>query len=190
MGNACRQRAGCGAETLNRAETRKSKTESAMYEHIFTLMGIRCADGSKGRRGGTSCRTFEFSFRSVFHRWLKNLRFAEPPLARTTGAYAFWIDADDVVDPPEREKSRQLLEGLRSDGAGRGAAEAAAYVVRCGAILGRVGIAGRRWWILSGSFRCDHRILEAEPPERPDWPTTLGSCAEGLRRSRHNGTRS
>ncbi len=122
-GNACRQRAGRGVQTLDRAGTRKSKTESTMYEHGFTRMGIRCADGSKGRRGGTSCWVFEFSFRSVFHRWLKNLRFAGPPLARTTGAYEFWIDADDVVDPPEREKLRQLLEGLRSDGAGRGAAK-------------------------------------------------------------------
>jgi glycosyltransferase involved in cell wall biosynthesis len=33
-------------------------------------------------------------------------------LARATGDYAFWLDADDVVDPPQREKLRALLDGL------------------------------------------------------------------------------
>jgi len=33
-------------------------------------------------------------------------------LARGTGDYAFWLDADDVVDPPEREKLEGLLEQL------------------------------------------------------------------------------
>ena len=42
-------------------------------------------------------------------------------LARATGDYAFWLDADDVVDPPEREKLRELLDGLPSgSGEGRG----------------------------------------------------------------------
>ncbi len=34
-------------------------------------------------------------------------------LARATGDYAFWLDADDVIDPPERETWRRLLDGLR-----------------------------------------------------------------------------
>ena len=34
-------------------------------------------------------------------------------LAHATGDYAFWLDADDVVDPPEREKLQALLDGLR-----------------------------------------------------------------------------
>ena len=45
-------------------------------------------------------------------------------LARATGDYAFWLDADDVVDPLEREKLRIILDRLR-----RG--DEAAYVVRC-----------------------------------------------------------
>ena len=40
-------------------------------------------------------------------------------LARATGDYAFWLDADDVVDPPEREKLRELLDGLPSGRRGR-----------------------------------------------------------------------
>ncbi len=45
-------------------------------------------------------------------------------LARATGDYAFWLDADDVLDPPERERLRSLLAGLRPG-------DEAAYVVRC-----------------------------------------------------------
>jgi glycosyltransferase involved in cell wall biosynthesis len=45
-------------------------------------------------------------------------------LARATGDYAFWLDADDVVDPPERVKLRMMLNRLR-----RG--DEAGYVVRC-----------------------------------------------------------
>jgi GT2 family glycosyltransferase len=33
-------------------------------------------------------------------------------LARATGDFAFWLDADDVLDPPQREKLRALLDGL------------------------------------------------------------------------------
>ncbi len=45
-------------------------------------------------------------------------------LARATGDYAFWLDADDVVNPPERAKLEALLRGLRPG-------DEAAYVVRC-----------------------------------------------------------
>jgi glycosyltransferase involved in cell wall biosynthesis len=45
-------------------------------------------------------------------------------LAHATGDYAFWLDADDVVDPTEVEKLRWILHQLR-------AGDPAAYVVRC-----------------------------------------------------------
>jgi len=45
-------------------------------------------------------------------------------LARGTGDYAFWLDADDVLDPPERERLEALIDGLRPG-------DPAAYVVRC-----------------------------------------------------------
>ncbi|MGO9914668.1 MAG: glycosyltransferase [Isosphaeraceae bacterium] len=35
-------------------------------------------------------------------------------LARATGDYAFWLDADDVVDPPQRANLEALLDGLRN----------------------------------------------------------------------------
>ena len=45
-------------------------------------------------------------------------------LARATGDYAFWLDADDVLEPPERAKLKAVLDGLGRNGE-------AAYVVRC-----------------------------------------------------------
>src|SRR5436190_418607 len=45
-------------------------------------------------------------------------------LARATGDYVFWLDADHVVDPPQRERLRRLLDGLRPG-------DEAAYGVRC-----------------------------------------------------------
>ncbi len=45
-------------------------------------------------------------------------------LRRATGDYAFWLDADDVVDPPQREKLRIILDRLRYG-------DEAGYVVRC-----------------------------------------------------------
>ena len=66
-------------------------------------------------------------------------------LARATGDYAFWLDADDVVDPPQREKLRTVLQRLR-DG------DEAGYVVRCAA-TGPDGTGGERSTTTSGSFR-------------------------------------
>jgi tetratricopeptide (TPR) repeat protein len=45
-------------------------------------------------------------------------------LAHASGDYAFWLDADDVIDPPQRDKLKALLAGLSGD-------DEAAYVVRC-----------------------------------------------------------
>jgi len=45
-------------------------------------------------------------------------------LARAKGDYAFWLDADDVIDPPERDRLERLIGGLRPG-------EQAAYVVKC-----------------------------------------------------------
>ena len=45
-------------------------------------------------------------------------------LSHATGDFAFWLDADDVVEPRELEKLRAILGRLR-------AGEQAAYVVRC-----------------------------------------------------------
>ncbi len=67
----------------------------------------------------------EFGARVFDFVWVDDFAAARnAALARATGDYAFWLDADDVVDPPEREKLRELLEGLRGSGEMQIAAEA------------------------------------------------------------------
>lgn len=78
---------------------------------------------------GSTDRTAEIA-RSVGARvfdfvWVDDFAAARnAALARATGDYAFWLDADDVIDPPERRRLGSLLAGLR-------AGDEAAYVVRC-----------------------------------------------------------
>jgi glycosyltransferase involved in cell wall biosynthesis len=45
-------------------------------------------------------------------------------LTHATSDYAFWLDADDVIEPPERQRLEALLGSLRHG-------DDAAYVVRC-----------------------------------------------------------
>ncbi len=78
---------------------------------------------------GSSDRTVEiaqeFGARVFQFTWIDDFAAARnEALAHATGVYAVWLDADDVVDPPEREKLQKLLAGLRPD-------QPAGYVVRC-----------------------------------------------------------
>ncbi len=57
-------------------------------------------------------------------------------LARATGDYAFWLDADDVVDPAQREALAELLAGLPAN-------DPSAYVVRCACDPGPNGDGGQ-----------------------------------------------
>jgi tetratricopeptide (TPR) repeat protein len=62
-------------------------------------------------------RVFEFP-------WVDDFAAARnAALSHATGDYAFWLDADDRVEPAEGARLRALLDGLR--------APDAAYVVRC-----------------------------------------------------------
>jgi len=78
---------------------------------------------------GSTDRTIEiarsFGARVFDFAWVDDFGTARnAALERATGDYAFWLDADDVVDPPEREKLTALLDRLR-------AGDEACYVVRC-----------------------------------------------------------
>jgi Glycosyl transferase family 2 len=57
-------------------------------------------------------------------------------LARATGDYAFWLDADDVIDPAQRVHLKALLDGLRLG-------DEATYVVRCSCDPGPNGDGGQ-----------------------------------------------
>jgi len=67
----------------------------------------------------------EFGAKVVDFPWIDDFSAARNvSLDNATGDYVFWLDADDVIDPPEREKLKALLGRLRTD-------RKTAYVVRC-----------------------------------------------------------
>jgi glycosyltransferase involved in cell wall biosynthesis len=78
---------------------------------------------------GSTDRTKEiaagFGARLVDFAWIDDFAAARNvALGHATGSYAFWLDADDVIEPPERQKLEALLRTLRPHGND-------AYVVRC-----------------------------------------------------------
>ena len=78
---------------------------------------------------GSTDRTAEiarsFGARVFDFVWVDDFAAARnAALARATGDYAFWLDADDVVEPAQRQKLEAILKRLRKG-------EEAAYVVRC-----------------------------------------------------------
>jgi len=66
----------------------------------------------------------EFGARVFDFDWVNDFAGARnAALARAKGDYAFWLDADDLTDAPQREKLQVLLDSLRHG-------DEAAYVVR------------------------------------------------------------
>ncbi len=80
-------------------------------------------------------------------------------LGHATGDYAFWLDADDVIEPGQRAALRMLLDGLRSG-------DEAAYVVRCACDPGSDGSGGStvvdhiRLFPLRPDVRWSYRVHE------------------------------
>ncbi len=90
---------------------------------------------------GSKDRTIEiarsFGARVFDFVWVDDFAAARnSALARATGDYAFWLDADDLIEPPEREKLEALLARLSRAG------EPTAFVVRCACDPGPDGIGG------------------------------------------------
>lgn len=78
---------------------------------------------------GSTDRTAEiarsFGARVFDFIWVDDFAAARnAALARARGDYAFWLDADDVIEPPQRAKLQAVLRDLGRNGE-------AAYVVRC-----------------------------------------------------------
>jgi len=78
----------------------------------------------------------EFGARVFDFVWVDDFAAARnSALARATGDYAFWLDADDVVDPSQRVRLEQLIGDLRPG-------EQAAHVVKCACDPGQHGSGG------------------------------------------------
>jgi tetratricopeptide (TPR) repeat protein len=98
-------------------------------------------------------KVFEFA-------WIDDFAAARnAALGHATGDYAFWLDADDVIEPGQREKLRALLEGLRD-------CDQVAYVVRCACDPGADGSGGQtvvdhiRLFPLRPDVRWTYRVHE------------------------------
>jgi len=95
----------------------------------------------------------EFGARVFDFVWVNDFAAARnAALAMATGDYAFWLDADDVLDPPQRDALSGLLARLRPD-------DPAAYVVRCSCDPGPNGDGGQTVG--------DHNRAQALRPSRP-----------------------
>lgn len=66
-----------------------------------------------------------FGARVIDFTWVDDFAAARNvALEHATGDYAFWLDADDLIEPPENDKLKELLNTLRRD-------RREAYVLRC-----------------------------------------------------------
>ena len=78
--------------------------------------------GSKDR---TKEIALSFGARVIDFAWIDDFAAARNvALDHATGDYALWLDADDAIEPSQREKLEILLKQLRPDGKD-------AYVLRC-----------------------------------------------------------
>ncbi len=107
----------------------------------------------------------EFGAKVFDFVWIDDFAAARnEALAHATGDYAFWLDADDVVDPIEIEKLRAILQQLR-------AGDRAAYVVRCACDPSPDGTGGDtvvdhiRLFPLHENIRWTYRVHEQILPE-------------------------
>jgi glycosyltransferase involved in cell wall biosynthesis len=113
---------------------------------------------------GSTDRTAEiarsFGARVFDFVWVDDFAAARnAALARATGDYAFWLDADDVVEPHQVATLRALIESLRFD-------QDWAYVVRCACDPGEDGSGGEtvvdhiRLFPLREGLRWTYRVHE------------------------------
>jgi len=110
---------------------------------------------------GSTDRTKEiaatFGARVIDFAWIDDFAAARNvALNHATGNYALWLDADDVIEPPEREKLETLLMRLQPDGK-------AAYVLRClcdKADGGQITVDHVRLFPLLPGIRWERRVHE------------------------------
>jgi glycosyltransferase involved in cell wall biosynthesis len=102
----------------------------------------------------------EFGAKVFEFAWVDDFAAARnAALGHATGDCVFWLDADDVIEPDQREKLRVLLDRLRKG-------EEAAYVVRCACDPGADGSGGEtvvdhiRLFPLRPDVRWTYRVHE------------------------------
>ncbi len=110
-------------------------------------------------------------------------------LSHATGDYAFWLDADDVVEAVERKRLEAILKTIRSG-------DLAGYVVRCACDPSPDGIGGDtvvdhiRLFPLRHDIRWTYRVHEQILPglNRARCPGALDGPDGATYRLRRSGT--
>ncbi|MGO9920062.1 MAG: glycosyltransferase [Isosphaeraceae bacterium] len=92
----------------------RTGVEGAALAGRQSLIGWLLGAGLRAPEGSPPCRRPQVSpFFTPDFLWVDDFAVARnSALARATGDYAVWLDADDVIDPPERAKLEAILEGL------------------------------------------------------------------------------
>ncbi len=93
------------------------KSAQGLFDEIV-IVDTGSSDRTKEVARGFGARVFDFT-------WIRDFAAARnASLSYATGDYAFWLDADDIIEKPQRGKLKALLKTLRTG-------DEAAYVVRC-----------------------------------------------------------
>jgi glycosyltransferase involved in cell wall biosynthesis len=147
----------CGAISLPISDAEKARVSLTVIVRDEEKNLANCLESVRGVFDeivivdtGSADRTIEialsFGARVFEFAWVDSFSAARnEALSHATGDFAFWLDADDVVGPAEKEKLCALLGPLR-------ASDQAGYVVRV--ILAPTGSGARRSSITSGCFHC------------------------------------
>jgi glycosyltransferase involved in cell wall biosynthesis len=121
---------------LDRADTKRARVSLTMIVRNEEHNRPRCLESVRGLFDemvvvdtGSTDRTKEiassFGARVIDFAWIDDFSAARNvALANAKGDYAIWLDADDVLEAPERIKLERLLKTLRPD-------TREAYVLRC-----------------------------------------------------------
>ncbi len=138
------------------SQTRRTRTRESPPARVSLTMIVRDEENNLGRclesvrdlfnevvvlDTGSRDRTIEiarsFGARVFDFVWVDDFAAARnAALARAKSDYAFWLDADDLIEPPQRAKLEELLGQLRTGG------PMPAFVVRCACDPGPDGAGG------------------------------------------------
>jgi glycosyltransferase involved in cell wall biosynthesis len=124
-----------------------------LFDEII-IVDTGSKDRTKEVAAGFGARVSDFA-------WIDDFAAARnAALDQASGDYAFWLDADDVIEPPSRETLKALLGSLRPD-------QQEAYVLRCVCDTpggGQIVVDQPRLFPLRAGIRWERRIHEVINP--------------------------
>jgi glycosyltransferase involved in cell wall biosynthesis len=125
------------------------KSVRGLFDEIV-VVDTGSTDRTKDIAAEFGARVFDFT-------WIDDFAVARNvALDHATGDYVLWLDADDVLDPPERDKLLKLLKRIR-------VGQREAYVLQCfceTAVGGQIAVDHPRLFPRLDDIRWERRIHE------------------------------